>query len=1275
VDRSVANKTLTLTAGANQAVSSFVCATSGTRTVTINSTAGTSTLTKTGGGVLIDYISLANNTGAPAGIWHYGTNNTIGANVNGWTAAAVPTVTTQAGSDVEETTATGNGTITDTGGVTTARGICYSLVNNPPTIADSVVPENGDFAPAAYTRSLVSLSTGRTYYLRAYATNGSGTGYSAAAVTILTKPAAPTGLSATDGAFIDKVVVTWTKSTGATDYHVFRDAADLGAAGDVATVDDAGADPPTITPGNIDATDGTSALYVTLSISGESSDDGTIHTYKVIASNATGNSADSNTNTGYRGHAALTYQWQVSAADSDAAYGDIGGATTHPYDYTGAPAPYFISATGDATDATSSTFSTLSLSMSTDSIRRYYKCVLSATDATPQTTAFNTGFRGDGFGMSYVWKRSAADADAAFSVIVGGTTDPYNDTSAVDYPDGRYYYCTISMLGAADYDSTHDRGNKSAAPTVTTQAASSVEETTATGNGNITSNGGLVISEKGICYMVGVVGTPTTLNTTTHDHVDTTGAYTEAIAGLSEGTAYRFRAYAINATGTGYGTTLQELTKPLEPTLFTAVVDGDLKIKLQWTVGTGATGTMVRFRTDGIYPTGIADGTQAYYGPSNIFAHNGLVSGTQYSYRIWAYSTGGVLTTYSDLYASADCTAMLAGSVSAGYTYKKTFVVTGSTCGDQTNYPVKITVNYGAGADSGSTVYVDSKSQTDFDDIRFTASNGTTVLDAWLESKTNSVTASIWVELDTIPVNPGTQTFYMYYGKPSAVATWSGANTFTVFDDFERSANGDTVGGLWTETTAHVHISTTHNIGTVAGYSGTRSMQLVGGAAAPIATIPAAAGVNNYAIQFRYYKEELAGFYTERGDGTNLIDTYYNTTEDVTVYDGASYVDTTLNCSKDAWGYAEFYKIDWAGLTMTVATDGTAKTAVDISNASATYSGVVGLIGFNNAGDDTWVDNFIVRKYCYAEPTVTSWSAVSSVTVSLAIQDAKVITGYKVTGDWLVLIRYMDTYAPYFDTYDVRKYFVLQLLDGVGTVKAQNTVPAWGNRVGSIYLANTSALTYGGNYSVRLYGTFAPNPSVEYTLIGSDWLGDDLTNLDAWAITSAKTIQAYDIVLNPSLKAYTTSIATRGTVLTATGGDILTTGLPGLSVKRPQIFQIYTTSTAYTPQTGTASMANTVRTGTAAAIGPDAVTAFGAFGQDVMGGLAYNQVIALIAVILAFGLAAATFPFGHTTAANVLCIGVVFAFGYFGFDWIWIGMIYAVSVFLLAKKLWIDTGI
>lgn len=116
-------------------------------------------------------------------------------------------------------------------------------------------------------------------------------------------------------------------------------------------------------------------------------------------------------------------------------------------------------------------------------------------------------------------------------------------------------------------------------PTATTQAVTSVDKTTATGNGTIVSNGGDIITEKGICYKVGTSGDPTTADSTQHDHVDSVGAYTEAVTGLTAGTGYRFRAYAINSTGTGYGATVQVTTLSAGKTTLYTMGTGTIRIQ------------------------------------------------------------------------------------------------------------------------------------------------------------------------------------------------------------------------------------------------------------------------------------------------------------------------------------------------------------------------------------------------------------------------------------------------------------------------------------------------------------------------------------------------------------------------------------------------------------------------------------------------------------------------------------------------------------------------
>lgn len=107
-------------------------------------------------------------------------------------------------------------------------------------------------------------------------------------------------------------------------------------------------------------------------------------------------------------------------------------------------------------------------------------------------------------------------------------------------------------------------------PTVTTQAVSDILSTTATGNGNITATGGENATRRGFCYMEGDSGDPDTGDSVAYDDgTFGTGAYTKGLTGLSPGTTYRVRAYAVNTAGTGYGTTVQFTTDKVAPTVTT----------------------------------------------------------------------------------------------------------------------------------------------------------------------------------------------------------------------------------------------------------------------------------------------------------------------------------------------------------------------------------------------------------------------------------------------------------------------------------------------------------------------------------------------------------------------------------------------------------------------------------------------------------------------------------------------------------------------------------
>ncbi len=86
--------------------------------------------------------------------------------------------------------------------------------------------------------------------------------------------------------------------------------------------------------------------------------------------------------------------------------------------------------------------------------------------------------------------------------------------------------------------------------TLTTTTVSSINETTAISGGNITNDGGSLITQRGICYSTSP--SPTTANTTIISGSGT-GSFTSNLTGLSASTTYYVRAYATNSAGTAYG--------------------------------------------------------------------------------------------------------------------------------------------------------------------------------------------------------------------------------------------------------------------------------------------------------------------------------------------------------------------------------------------------------------------------------------------------------------------------------------------------------------------------------------------------------------------------------------------------------------------------------------------------------------------------------------------------------------------------------------------------
>ncbi|MFZ8800815.1 MAG: DUF2341 domain-containing protein [Candidatus Nanopusillus sp.] len=100
-----------------------------------------------------------------------------------------------------------------------------------------------------------------------------------------------------------------------------------------------------------------------------------------------------------------------------------------------------------------------------------------------------------------------------------------------------------------------------------------------------------------------------------------------------------------------------------------------------------------------------------------------------------------------------------------------------------TNYPILITLDT-------QSLISQGKMRPDCGDIRFTDSDGNTLLNYWIEPYTcNTNNTKIWVNVPFIPKS-STKTIYLLYGNPNATSMSNGYLVFTFFEDFQNGTIG-----------------------------------------------------------------------------------------------------------------------------------------------------------------------------------------------------------------------------------------------------------------------------------------------------------------------------------------------------------------------------------------------------------------------------------------------------------------------------------------------------
>lgn len=227
-------------------------------------------------------------------------------------------------------------------------------------------------------------------------------------------------------------------------------------------------------------------------------------------------------------------------------------------------------------------------------------------------------------------------------VTNGGTSSfAYNITGL--NPGVMYYFKAMAedSTGTWGYGSevTQATSSSSSVPVFTTGTAASVTSTSAILQGTLTSLGNYTPV---IVYFEW--GTTSTYGTTTTQQTETaSGAFSQAITGLTANTTIYFRAdilysgNTVNGSGTSFITQTPGVA-PVTITNFVVSAYTSTTATLTWTPVVGAT-TIIQYSNTN-YPSSPSIGTNIYNGSGSTITQTGMTTGMRYYYSAWSYANG-----------------------------------------------------------------------------------------------------------------------------------------------------------------------------------------------------------------------------------------------------------------------------------------------------------------------------------------------------------------------------------------------------------------------------------------------------------------------------------------------------------------------------------------------------------------------------------------------------------------------------------------------------------
>jgi len=291
----------------------------------------------------------------------------------------------------------------------------------------------------------------------------------------------------------------------------------------------------------------------------------------------------------------------------------------------------------------------------------------------------------------------------------------------------------------------------------------------------------------------------------------------------------------------------------------------------------------------------------------------------------------------------------------AEWAYRRAVTVSNTTASPLTSFQVHVVLD---------SSFSFTKAQSNGADIRFTTSDGVTLIPYWIEYWNLGTQASIWVRIPSIP--SGGTSIFMYYGNPSAGSTSDGNGTFNFFDDFSYTSGGLPAidPSKWSFPAGQ---SGFYNIGGALQYNAARGVGPRALAMQNGATVKFGNGIIEYNLQGNGRYNELGLVYRGQNPETSSSYIFYPSTWSSQNKWFLSDIAATLGRG-GSFAQGNWYAVQAAinGSSHTLSVNGVPVIRVTASHFT---SGTVGLMAWGNA--NVIVKNFRIRQYAPTDPATS----------------------------------------------------------------------------------------------------------------------------------------------------------------------------------------------------------------------------------------------------------------------------------------------------------------